>query len=111
MSQSLTHKRQFFRVAIDRNGHVKRGAEILPCQVIDLCEKGFQLRLEGSFAPGEVLHLEFVLCDLDKLACTLEVTYARPPFLGAVITDISSQHQTSLTRFIDELNILNMTGF
>lgn len=107
---AVAQKRELFRVAIDRTGQVQRGAELLPCQVVDLTEKGFRLQLEGVFAVGEVLHLEFALSERDLLACTVQVTYVRAPFLGAVIAGISPDHQTRLSRFIDQVNALNMTG-
>ena len=106
----MAQKRELFRVAIDRTGQVQRGAEVVPCHVVDLTEKGFRLQLEGVYTAGEVLHLEFALSARDLLACTVQVTYVRPPFLGAVIAGISPDHQMRLSRFIDQLNALNMTG-
>jgi hypothetical protein len=107
----MAQNRELFRIAIDRTGQIQRGAETLPCQVVDFTEKGFQLSIEGVFQPGEVLHLEFALNERDPVACTVQVTYVRPPHLGAVIAGISPDHQARLSRFIDQLNALNMTGF
>jgi hypothetical protein len=75
-----------------------------------MTEKGFRLRVEGSFAPGESLHLTLALDEHDPLACTVRVIYAQLPFLGAVITHISPAHQASLSCFIDQVNILQLTG-
>jgi hypothetical protein len=66
-----------------------------------MTEKGFRLPVQGSFASGESLHLTLALQEHDQLACTVRVIYAQPPFLGAVITHISSAHQASLSSFID----------
>lgn len=107
----MAQKREFFRVAIDRTGQIRHGDETVPCKVIDLTEKGFQLQVEGTFHVDEDLHLEFILSDTYMIACTVQVTHVRPPFLGARITTISPDHQTQLSRFIEQVNALNMTGF
>lgn len=107
----MAQKRELFRVAIDRTGRIQRGAETLPCKVVDLSEKGFQLCIEGIFRPGEVLHLEFPLSESDPVACTVQVTHVHPPYLGAAIAGISPDHQAQLSRFVEQLNALNMTGF
>jgi hypothetical protein len=39
------------------------------------------------------------------------VTHVRPPFLGARIARISPDQQALLSRFIEQLNALNMPGF
>jgi hypothetical protein len=107
----MAQKRELFRVGIDRTGRIQRGAETVPCQVVDLTEKGFQLRVEGTFHVGEALDLEFVLNEPRPVLCTIQVTHVRPPYVGALIARISPEHQAQLSRFIEELNALNMTGF
>lgn len=77
---------------------------------MNLTEYGFQLRVEGSFPPGEILHFEFALTEQAFLACTIKVVYAQPPLLGTVITSISSHHHNVLSHFIDEVNTINLRG-
>ena len=107
----MAQKRELFRVAIDRTGLIRRGAETFPCRVIDLTERGFQLRTDGAFHAGEVLNLEFVLNETSSIKCTVQVTHVRAPYLGAVITTISPDYQTQLSHFIEQVNALNVTGF
>jgi hypothetical protein len=107
----MAHKREYFRIAIDRTGSLQRRGETVLCHVVNLNEKGLQLRVEGSFAPGEILYFEFALTERDFLACTIRVTYARPPFIGTVIVSISSRDQTLLSHFIDEVNAITLRGF
>jgi hypothetical protein len=38
----------------------------LPCGVVNLTDKGLQLRVEGSFAPVDILHLEFLLTEQER---------------------------------------------
>ena len=107
----MTQTRELFRIPINRTGRLRIAADSVPCQVVDLTEKGFRLRLERAVTTGEVLHLEFALTEQESLACTVKVTYARPPLFGALIAGISPHHQTVLCRFIDQINALSMTVF
>jgi hypothetical protein len=63
-------------MAIDRTGRVRYRAETLTCRVVNLTEKGFQLQAEGSFAIGDLIHLEFPLTEQESLACLVKVMYA-----------------------------------
>ena len=107
----MAQNRELFRIAIDRTGHIQRGAETLACEVMDLTEKGFQLRSDGAFHVGDELRLEFVLNEPLPIVCTVQVTHVRPPYLGALIVGISTDHQDQLARFVEQFNALNMTGF
>ncbi|HSC56373.1 MAG TPA: PilZ domain-containing protein [Nitrospira sp.] len=107
----MTKKRELFRIAINRTGQIRHGAETVLCKVNDMTEKGFQLQVEGAFRVGEDLRLEFSLTDTCPIVCTVQVTHVRPPFLGARIARISPDQQALLSRFIEQLNALNMPGF
>ena len=106
----MRQRREVFRIPIVRSGCIRRDAEAVSCEVVNLSEKGVRLRTAGSFMPNDVLHLEFPLSDDEQLACTVRVIYTQPPFLGAVVTDISPYHQVMLSGFIDEVNLLNMAS-
>ena len=107
----MGQRREVFRIPIVRTGRIKRVAETVSCEVVNLSEKGFRLRTAGSFVPNEVLQLEFALSEHEQLTCTVQVIYAQPPFLGAAVTAISPYHQVMLTGFIDQVNVLHMAGF
>ena len=107
----MSQKRELFRMAIDRAGHIQRGAEDVPCRIVDVTEKGVRLQVEGSFSAGDLLHLKFALTKRALITCSVKVTFARPPLVGSVIVDISSHDQTLLADFIDEMNAINLTGF
>lgn len=107
----MNQKREFFRVAIERIGQIAKGAEAASCEVLDLTEKGFQLRTDLPVAMGDSLELEFPLTKEAPVQCTVEVTYVASPQLGARITKISPEHQQCLSQFIEQLNVLNLTGF
>ena len=107
----MAKQRQLFRISIDRTGEVRRGNETLACSVVDLTEKGVRLRIDGTFHVGETLGLRFPLTDADLIDCNIEVTHHRPPHLGAAIVRMAPDQEARLSRFIEELNALNMTGF
>ena len=107
----MPKQRQLFRIAIDRIGDLRRGNDIFTCNVVDLTEKGVRLRIDGTFRVGEELQLRLPLTDANLLECTIEVTHCRPPQIGAAIVRMAPDHQARLSRFIEELNALNMTGF
>ena len=107
----MPDQRKLYRIAIDRTGRIRRGDETLVCNVIDMTEQGVRLRSDGTFRIGEELNLEFALTETDLLACAIHVTHGQPPYIGAAIVRIDPDSQHRLSRFIEELNALNMTGF
>ena len=107
----MAQNRELFRIVIDRTGRIHCGAKLLRCLVVNLTDKGFQLQVEGSFAIGDLPHLEFPLTEREPLACIVKVMYARPPLIGTVITSVPSDHQTLLSGFIDEVNTISLMGY
>src|SRR5262245_37446397 len=107
----MADQRKLYRVAIDRTGHLRRGDQTFVCNIIDMTEQGVQLRSDETFRIGEELNLEFALTATDFLACAIHVTHSQLPYIGAAIVRIAPDHQQRLSRFIEELNALNMTGF
>ena len=107
----MGNKRDLFRIAMDRAGEIRRGTEVSPCTVLDLTEKGFQLRADVPVQVGERLELVFLLEKDAPLQCTVEVTHLAAPQFGSRITSISSEHQACLAQFIEQVNALNLTGF
>jgi PilZ domain len=104
------NKREFFRIPIHRNGQIRCGLTTRPCQLVNLSQKGFRLRAEGSFSPGDILDVDFALHDEQHIGCTMQAVYVQPPFVGGIILRISPHHQTRLSRFIDEVHTLNLMG-
>ena len=108
---SMEQKRELFRVALERPGELRRGTEIAECHLKDLTEKGVRLTTELSAACKEMLDLHVKLTDNADIQCTIQVTFALPPFIGARIVDISPDHRRQLSRFLEQVNGLNLTGF
>jgi hypothetical protein len=107
----MEQKRGLFRLSIKRTGRLIRGTDVTPCEVLDLTDKGMLIEAPCAVSVGDELLLEFPLTTITLLQCTIHVTHVAPPQLGARIVAISSEHQQSLSRFIDQLLALNVTGF
>jgi hypothetical protein len=107
----MADQRQLYRVAIDRTGQIRRGDQAYSCHVIDLTEHGVRLQIDETFLTGDELQLEFALTDVDLLACRIQITNRRPPYIGAAIVQMAPDHQKRLSSFIEQVNALNMTGF
>ncbi|TAL09055.1 MAG: hypothetical protein EPO02_11295 [Nitrospirae bacterium] len=106
----MPKKRGLFRISIHRTGELRRGADVVPCEVVELTEKGFGLESSLRVATGEAVELRFDLTDKWPIQCTIQVSHAAPPRLGGNITAISPEHQESLTRFIDQHTTINLPG-
>lgn len=107
----MKQKRELFRFAIQRPGHVRRGAEAASCEVLDLTEKGVHVCTGLAVNAGEELQLDFTLTETCPIHCTVLVTHVTPPHFGARITAIAPDHAKSLSAFIEQLAELNLQGF
>lgn len=107
----MGHNRELFRIALERRGTLRRGAEAATCDVLDLTEKGVQLKTDLPVMVGETLQLEFSLTDICAIRCSIRVTRVSAPSVGACITDIAPADQKQLSHFIEELIALNLGGF
>ncbi len=107
----MDQKRGLFRLSIKRTGRLIQGTAVAPCEVLDLTDKGMLLETHCVVSVGDQLLLEFPLTTITLLECTIQVTHVAPPRLGARIVAMSSEHEQSLSQFIDQLLVLNVTGF
>lgn len=106
----MGHQRALFRIALERTGEVRRGGQISPCVVVDLTEKGVQIKTALLVEVGETLQLQFALSSTCTIHCAVHVTRVSAPFVGACISDISPDDQRHLSRFIEQLIALNLGG-
>jgi len=104
-------KREFYRIAVDRSGTVRRGGESVACDVLDLTEKGVQLTTDLAVRVGETLELDFSLTDAVEIHCSILVTRVSGKSVGSCISDIAPGDQERLSRFINDLVALNLGGF
>lgn len=107
----MNQKRGLFRLTINRTGRLIRGTDVAPCDILDLTDKGMLIATSAAASVGDELLLEFPLTPTTVLQCTIQISHVAPPRCGARIVAISPEQQISLSRFIDELLALNVTGF
>lgn len=107
----MQQKRELFRIALERSGEIHQGTKVARCEVLDLTEKGVQLKTDLSVTVGEALQLEFNLTESCAIHCSLLVTRVSPPHVGARITDIFPDDQKHLSSFVEQLITLNLGGF
>ena len=106
----MNQQRQQYRIPIERTGHLTRRGVVKECHVSDLTEQGFQVQADLPLVTGEVVRLACALDGHIEIECAIAVTHARPPVFGSRIVDISPEHHERLSRFIENLIMLNMTG-
>ena len=106
----MPKRRKLFRISIHRSGELRRGADVAPCEVIELTENGFGLESDLRAVIGEEIELWFDLTNNWPIRCTIQVSHAEPPRLGGSIAAISPEHQESLSRFIDQHATINLPG-
>jgi hypothetical protein len=106
----MGHQRELFRIALERRGEVCRGGQVASCDVVDLTERGVQIKTTLLVEVGETLQLRFALTNTCSIHCTIQVTRISAPFIGACISDISPDDQKHLSEFIEQLIALNLGG-
>lgn len=111
VAHSMMQKRQLFRIRIHRVGQVRRRSDVAKCGVLDLTERGVCLSTTLTVTTGEELDVQFDLTGTCAIRFTVLVMYLGPSQLGALITEISPEHQAHLTKFIDQLIAMNLAGF
>lgn len=104
-------QRQFYRIAVERRGVVRRGDQTAACDVLDLTEKGVQLKTSLPVAPGDRLELDVSLTDTRAIRCGVQVTRASGTSVGVSIIEIAPADQEQLSRFIEDVIALNLGGF
>ena len=108
---TMGHQRELFRIALERSGEIRGGNVAAACEVIDLTEKGVQLKTDLPVEVGETLQLMFDLAPASTVHCTILVARVCPPHVGALISDISQDDQKRLSQFIEQFIALNLGGF
>jgi len=107
----MENQRGLYRIAVELSGEIRRGLEATACTVVNLTEKGIQLRTDLPVNAGETYQLTFRLTSDCTIHAAILVTRASQPDVGACISDISLEDQQRLSQFIEQLNELNLTGF
>jgi len=98
----MGYKRKFTRLPLSVQGDLNRSGEIIPCQVVDLSEKGMLLRTGIPLTLGEELPFNFILGPSRRLQCTVKIVRMAKSDYGAQIVTISQDDQQYLTEYLDD---------
>lgn len=98
----MGYKRKFTRLALNCQGDLFRGSELISCQVADLSEKGMLLRTGTSLTLGEELPFEFLLGPSRRIKCTVKIVREAKGDYGAQIVQITPEDQQYLTEHLDD---------
>ena len=98
----MGYKRKFTRLPLMCQGHLNRADEFIPCQVVDLSEKGVLLRTGTPLTIGEELSFDFVLGPSRRIQCTVKVVRMAKSDFGAQIVKIAPEDQQYLTEHLDD---------
>ncbi len=106
----MREHRQFFRITIERPGQLRHGLQTIECEVLDLTEKGLQVRTEVAVQVGELVQLDCLLEEHLPFRCALVVTYIRPPYVGGRIVSITQEHHRRLSQYVERHIVQHLVG-
>lgn len=98
----MGYKRKFTRLPLNCLGDLIRSGELIPCQVVDVSEKGMLLRTGAPLTVGEELSLNFILGPSRRIQCTVKIVRLAKSDFGAQIVNISQDDQAYLTEHLDD---------
>jgi hypothetical protein len=99
-----------FRFSVIRRALLKHAGNTILCHILDLTEQGLQIRTDFPVAVGDTIELECQLEAHTIIHCALLVTHVSTPHVSGRITEISSEQQQQLIRFLQQLIAANMGG-
>ena len=99
------------RIAIERIGLVSFHGQTTECRVSDFTEEGFRLQADDlPVLVGEIVHLTCALDAHEDIECRMAVTHVHPSAFGAQIVEMSRADRARLSRFIEDVITVNITG-
>lgn len=90
------------RIQVSCRGTLALDGHKAPCEIQNMCTRGFLIRADKSLPVGGTLELS---CDLDatrSIHCTVQVRHVNRQCLGAKVIDITDEEQRICHEFIAE---------
>jgi len=90
------------RVAVSCRGTLTLGERSSPCEIQNMCSRGFLIRANKGLPVGQEIRL---CCDLDvrrTICCKVQVRHVNRDCLGARVTEISDEERLACMEFIEE---------
>jgi hypothetical protein len=101
------YKRVGTRMAVERNAEIKSNGKAVPCMVMDLGDGGFRVRGVSPVSKGAMLLIDCSLPRDRRIQATVQVMHTIASSFGTRITEMSPEHRSHLSEFIEDLIAIN----
>ena len=106
---SSPEQRSEDRIQVRCSGTLALGENKAPCEIQNMCSRGFLIRADKSLPIGHVLEL---CCDFDSarsICCKVQVRHVNRQCLGAKVIEISEEELAICRQYIAERRAANTT--
>jgi hypothetical protein len=73
-----------------------------PCDIQNMCSRGFLIKHSKELPVGRVLRLKCELYPGQSVECTVQVRHVNAHYLGAIVTEISDDGKILCQRYLEE---------
>ena len=90
------------RIAVSCRGTLSLGDRTVPCDIQNMCTRGFLIRANKELPVGQSVKL---CCDLDAsrhICCLVQVRHVNRNCLGAKIIEITDDERVVCLRYLEE---------
>ena len=90
------------RIAVSCRGTLTLGEKSAPCQIQNMCTRGFLIKFSKELPVGQTLHLKCELYPERSVECTVQVRHVNRDCLGARVVEISDEGMILCRQFLEE---------
>jgi hypothetical protein len=83
------------------HGTLTHNGTLIPCDIQNMCSRGFLIRHSKELPVGRVVRLK---CELygQSVECMVQVRHVNAQYLGAIVTEISDDAKILCQRYLEE---------
>jgi hypothetical protein len=74
----------------------------IPCDIQNMCSRGFLIKHSKELPVGRVLRLKCELYPGQSVECTVQIRHVNAQYLGAIVTEISDAGRILCQRYLEE---------
>ena len=90
------------RIQVSCHGTLSLGEKSAPCQIQNMCSRGFLIKASSELPVGQVLRLRCELYPARTVECTVQVRHVNRDCLGAKVIEISEDGMLLCRQFLEE---------
>jgi hypothetical protein len=90
------------RVPVNFRGTLTHGGTTTPCDIQNMCSRGFLIKHSKTLPVGRVLRLKCELFPGQSVECTVQIRHVNAQYLGAIVTEISDAGRILCQRYLEE---------